>query len=48
MISVENVKYTYDGAETQALRGVSFDIERGEFVAIVGRNGRANPPLPSC
>lgn len=39
MISVKNVKYTYDGAETQALKGISFDVFDGEFVAIVGHNG---------
>lgn len=39
MISVKDVKYTYDAAETQAIKGVSFDIAGGEFVAIVGRNG---------
>lgn len=39
MISVRDVKYTYDTAETQAIKGVSFDIADGEFVAIVGRNG---------
>lgn len=39
MISVKNVKYTYDTSETPALRGVSFDINDGEFVAIVGHNG---------
>lgn len=39
MISVKDVKYTYDAAETQAIKGVSFDVADGEFVAIVGRNG---------
>lgn len=39
MISVKNVKYTYEGAETRAIQGVSFDIVDGEFVAIVGQNG---------
>ena len=39
MISVKNVKYTYDGAETQALKGISFDVFDGEFVAIVGHIG---------
>lgn len=39
MISVKNVKYTYDTSETPALKGVSFDINDGEFVAIVGHNG---------
>lgn len=39
MISVKDVKYTYDAAETQAIKGMSFDIADGEFVAIVGRNG---------
>lgn len=39
MISVKDVKYTYDAAETQVIKGVSFDIADGEFVAIVGRNG---------
>ena len=39
MIKVEKVKYSYDGAETPALKGISFEINKGDFVAIVGHNG---------
>lgn len=39
MINVENVKYSYDGAETPALKGIGFKISKGDFVAIVGHNG---------
>lgn len=39
MISVKNVKFTYDTSDTPALKGVSFDVCDGEFIAIVGHNG---------
>lgn len=39
MIKVGKVKYSYDGAETPALKGISFEINKGDFVAIVGHNG---------
>ncbi|MHA6326081.1 ABC transporter ATP-binding protein [Roseivivax sp. CAU 1753] len=34
-----SVSFRQDGAETQAVRGVSFDIARGETVALVGESG---------
>jgi len=41
MIEIKNVVKTYNsgGEETRALKGVSFKIEEGEFVAIMGPSG---------
>ena len=42
LIEVNNVQYTYnEGAEDEkrALSGVSFSVEEGEFVSLVGHNG---------
>ena len=38
-IVVENVKYRYEGAETDTLHGVSLRIASGEKIALVGQNG---------
>ncbi|HAS6252919.1 TPA: ABC transporter ATP-binding protein [Vibrio vulnificus] len=38
LLDVRNLTYSYDG-EKNALEGVSFDVQRGEFVSILGKNG---------
>lgn len=39
MIQVRNLTFTYPGAEKPTLKDVNFEIEQGDFLAIVGNNG---------
>ncbi len=44
-IRAENVTYTYPGAETPAVDGVSLTLRRGELIALVGENGSGKTTL---
>ncbi|MBN3562660.1 type I secretion system permease/ATPase [Aliamphritea spongicola] len=44
-IEFRKVGFTYPGAEVQALRGISFHINAGEHVAILGRVGSGKTTL---
>jgi energy-coupling factor transport system ATP-binding protein len=44
VISAKNVSYSYDG-EHPALKDVSFDVEEGSYVALIGHNGSGKSTL---
>ncbi len=45
IISIKNVHYTYPGDEKESLCGVSLEIEKGSFVAVLGHNGSGKSTL---
>lgn len=45
IISCEKVKFSYPGQEGLALNGVSFKVNRGEFLSVIGHNGSGKSTL---
>ena len=39
VVSVEELSFTYPGADTQVLKNINFNVEAGERIAIIGANG---------
>ena len=47
ILSVKNLTKTYDNG-TKALKGISFDVKRGEFLVIIGLSGSGKSTLLRC
>ena len=48
LISINNLKKHYNGGEVKALDGVTYDINRGEVVVIIGPSGSGKSTLLRC
>lgn len=45
MIEIKDLKFTYEGETSPALKGVTLNIKEGEFIAVLGHNGSGKSTL---
>ena len=45
IIQLDQVVYQYPDAQTRAVNDVTLDVEKGEFLAVLGRNGSGKSTL---
>ena len=45
IIEIKNLRCRYEGAESDALKGLDLSVERGEFLCVLGRNGSGKSTL---
>ena len=43
MLEFRNVVFQYDSEDFNIIDGLSFHLEKGEFVSVIGRPAAANP-----
>ncbi len=48
MIKIQELTFRYAGAKTNALEGISLDIEKGDFAGIIGESGAGKTTLCNC
>jgi len=48
VISLRDVSFTYRNASRPALRGITLDLRRGEFVVLMGATGAGKSTLAKC
>jgi len=46
-VELDNVRFSYEGQEDEALSGVSFEFEKGEFIGFVGQSGAGKSTIIS-
>lgn len=48
LIEINNLQFTYQGAEIPALSGIDFSARKGEFIGITGATGTGKTTLTYC
>jgi len=46
-VEFDNIRFSYSGQEEDALRGLSFEVEKGKFIGFVGQSGAGKSTIVS-